>query len=75
MSDKKPTIPALLRKIIEVLRPATDAFGTQRVKLECGHEASASSGAIYRARCLKCRTTRTARPADGKDSRTTNTGE
>jgi hypothetical protein len=73
MKQHKTTAP--LRKIIEVLRPATDAFGTQRVKLECGHEASASSGAIYRARCLKCRHTRTDSTADGKDSRTTETGE
>jgi hypothetical protein len=53
---------APLRKIVCVLRPATSTFGKQRVALECGHEASASSGAIYRARCLKC-----AALAEGKE--------
>ncbi len=50
--ESKATAP--LRKIVEVLRPAADAYDTQRVRLECGHEVSASSGAIYKARCTKC---------------------
>ena len=44
-----------LRRIVEVLRHADDALGTSRVRLECGHEGRASSGAIYKARCRRCR--------------------
>lgn len=45
---------APLRKITEVLRPASDVYGRQTVRLECGHEARASDNAIYRARCPEC---------------------
>ena len=51
--ESKATAP--LRRIVEVLKAATDIYGSQRVKLECGHEASASGGAIYKARCTRCR--------------------
>jgi hypothetical protein len=44
-----------LRRIVEVLRHADDAFGTSRVLFECEHETRASSGAIFKARCLRCR--------------------
>ena len=44
-----------LRLIVEVLRQADDAFGTSRVLFECGHEGRASSGAIFKARCRRCR--------------------
>lgn len=44
-----------LRRIVEVLRHADDAFGTGRVLFECGHEGRASSGAIFKARCRRCR--------------------
>lgn len=44
-----------LRRIVEVLRHADDAFGTSRVLLDCGHEGRASSGAIFKARCRRCR--------------------
>ncbi|MEI2713934.1 MAG: hypothetical protein V9G04_11775 [Nocardioides sp.] len=44
-----------LRRIVEVLRHAGDAFGTSRVRFECGHEGSVSSGAIYKGRCRRCR--------------------
>lgn len=44
-----------LRRIVEVLRHADDAFGTSRVRFECGHEGSVSSGAIYKGRCRRCR--------------------
>lgn len=51
--SSKATAP--LREIVQVLRVAADAYDTQRVRLECGHEVSASSGAIYKARCTRCR--------------------
>jgi hypothetical protein len=44
-----------LRRIVEVLRHADDVFGFSRVKFECGHEGSVSSGAIYKGRCRRCR--------------------
>lgn len=44
-----------LRRIVEVLRHAEDAFGTSRVRFECGHEGRASSSATYKARCRRCR--------------------
>lgn len=44
-----------LRRIVDVLRHADDAFGTSRVLFECGHEGRASSGAIFKARCRRCR--------------------
>jgi hypothetical protein len=53
--SKNSKAAAPLRKIVEILRVASDAYDSQRVKLECGHEASASSGAIYKARCARCR--------------------
>ena len=43
-----------LRRIVEIVRPARDLFGSDRVLLECGHEGPASNGAIYKARCRKC---------------------
>jgi hypothetical protein len=49
---KKSTAP--LRRIVYVIRHASSAWGAMRVRLECGHDASASASAIYRARCLKC---------------------
>lgn len=44
-----------LRRIVEFVRPAVDVFGTARVRFECGHEGSVSSGAIYKGRCRRCR--------------------
>lgn len=44
-----------LRRIVEVVRPARDVFGCARVRFECGHEGSVSSGAIYKGRCRLCR--------------------
>lgn len=44
-----------LRRSIEVLRHADDAFGTSRVRFECAHKRSVSSGAIYKGRCRRCR--------------------
>lgn len=44
-----------LRRIVEFVRPARDAFDTARVVFECGHEGSVSSGAIYKGRCRSCR--------------------
>jgi hypothetical protein len=43
-----------LRKITALIIPAQDAFGRQKVELECGHEVWCSAGAIYQARCRKC---------------------
>jgi hypothetical protein len=43
----------LLRKIVRV-EHATTVYGEQRVELECGHWATASKDAHYRARCYKC---------------------
>jgi hypothetical protein len=43
-----------LCRIVEVLPHADDAFGTSRVRFEGGHEASVSSGAIYKGRCRRC---------------------
>ena len=45
---------ALAAGIAEVLPHADDAFGTSRVRFEGGHEASVSSGAIYKGRCRRC---------------------
>lgn len=53
--SKSGTGAAALRKIVEVLRVDSDAYDSQRVKLECVNEASASSGAIYEARCVRGR--------------------
>lgn len=44
-----------LRRIVEIVRPALDVFGSARVRFECGHDGSVSSGAIYKGRCRKCR--------------------
>jgi len=49
-----PKVNYPLKKIKQVARFADSVFGKQRVILECGHEISCSSGAIYRARCYKC---------------------
>ena len=50
---KMGTMKGPLRRIIEVVRPARDLFGSARVRLECGPEGPASNGAIYKARCRK----------------------
>lgn len=49
-----PKRHAPLRKIIQVVRHAENHMDNQLVQLECGHTVHASSGAIYRARCVKC---------------------
>lgn len=45
---------APLRKILERLVGAPDAYSRQKVRLECGHEIWCSAAAIYRARCILC---------------------
>jgi hypothetical protein len=57
-----------LRRIVEFVRPARDAFGNARVWFECGHEGSVSSGAIYKGRCRSCRREAAVRAAPGADS-------
>lgn len=47
--------PAPLRRIVEVVRPASDLFGKAAVVFECGHSGQVSSGAIYKGRCRLCR--------------------
>jgi hypothetical protein len=44
-----------LRKIVRVVHHADSIYGKQRVELECGHEVSVSSGAIYKGRCRWCK--------------------
>lgn len=44
-----------LRRIVDVVRLASGVFGSARVRFECGHEGTVSSGAIYKGRCRKCR--------------------
>ncbi len=49
------TLMAPLRRIVEEIIPASDAFGRRHVLLECGHRVACSGAAIYRARCRHCR--------------------
>jgi hypothetical protein len=48
-SDKGP-----LRAIVGTIRADTGIFDRARVRLECGHEADATRGAV-RARCCACK--------------------
>lgn len=45
---------APLRKIVGVWKRAVSRMDWQGVDLECGHTASASYGAMFRARCIEC---------------------
>lgn len=45
---------APLRKIVSVWKDAANRYDWQGVTLECGHTASASSRAFFRARCVEC---------------------
>lgn len=57
LARRAPAAP--LRKIVAELVPGADGFSSRKVELECGHTAWCSAGAIYRARCRKCRTAQT----------------
>jgi len=43
-----------LRKIVERLIAARGTYSSEKVLLECGHEAWCGSNVIYRTRCSKC---------------------
>lgn len=49
------------------MRPAREVFDTARVRFECGHEGSVSSGAIYKVRCRSGRREELVRAAPGAE--------
>lgn len=55
-----------LRTILDVLIPATGAYGRKKVLLECGHKVWTGDHAIYRARCRHCKAAAQQGPAGVK---------